>query len=131
MLWRFASTNDVTMMTVWMVDEARARADVRAAREQMRVFNAAAAKRFLADMKGNAKYDYARHAPAIEALIEKEAAVRAALGGSHSCATETGGSQLAATGVHAADATSCDPPSAARTACSFSMSASITGACFA
>ena len=80
-LWRFASTNDVTMMTVWMVDEARAGADVRAAREQMRVFNAAAARRFLADMKGNAKYDYAKHAPAIEALIEREGAVRAALGG--------------------------------------------------
>jgi len=80
-VWRFASTNDVTMMTVWMVDEARASADVRAAREQMRVFSAAAARRFLADMKGNAKYDYVKHAPAIEALIEKEQAVRAALGG--------------------------------------------------
>ena len=84
-LWRFASTNDVTMMTVWMVDEARAGADVRAAREQMRVFSAAAAKRFLADMKGNAKYDYAKYAPAIEALIEKEQSVRIALGGV--CAT--------------------------------------------
>ncbi|MBR0506864.1 MAG: hypothetical protein IJJ84_15800, partial [Kiritimatiellae bacterium] len=112
-IWRFASTNDVTMMTVWMVDEARAGADVRAAREQMRVFNAAAARRFLADMKGNAKYDYAKYAPAIEALIEKEQAVRAALGGSQLVATETGGSQPAATGVRAADATSCVPPAEA------------------
>ena len=87
-VWRFASTNDVTMMTVWMVDEARTGADVRAAREQMRVFSAAAAKRFLADMKGNTKYDYAKHAPAIEALIAKEHAVYAALGGSRSCASE-------------------------------------------
>ena len=96
-VWRFASTNDVTMMTVWMVDEARAGADVRAAREQMRVFNAAAAKRFLVDMKGNAKYDYAKYAPAIEALIEKEQSVRVALGGSRSCATETGGARSCAT----------------------------------
>ena len=96
-VWRFASTNDVTMMTVWMVDEARAGGDVRAAREQMRVFSAAAARRFLADMKGNAKYDYAKYAPAIEALIEKEQAVRAALGGSQLAATETGGSRSCAT----------------------------------
>ena len=84
-VWRFASTNDVTMMTVWMVDEARAGVDVRAAREQMRTFSAAAAKRFLADMKGNVKYDYAKYAPAIEALVEKEASVRTALGGA--CST--------------------------------------------
>ncbi len=108
-LWRFASTNDVTMMTVWMVDEARAGADVRAAREQMRVFNAAAARRFLADMKGNAKYDYAKHAPAIEALIAQEQAVRAALGGSRSCATETGGSRSCAT-EKVADAQERVPP---------------------
>ncbi|MBO7166813.1 MAG: hypothetical protein J6V88_04725, partial [Kiritimatiellae bacterium] len=52
----------------------------RSAAEQMMLFNSEAAKRFLADMKGNPKYDYAKYAPKIEALIAKENEVRATLG---------------------------------------------------
>ena len=78
-VWSFASTNEVSMMCA-RLDDGRENAALRSAREQMRVFSAAAAKRFLADMKGRKDYDYARHAPAIEKLIAQEDAVRAALG---------------------------------------------------
>lgn len=49
------------------------------AREQMRWFNAEAARRSLAALKRNPKFDFVRHAPAIEALIKEEARVRVAL----------------------------------------------------
>ena len=81
--WSFASTNEVSMMTVRLGDALEDPA-VRAAREQMRVFDAAAAKRFLADMKGTPGYDYAKNAPAIEALVAQEGAVRKALFGGRS-----------------------------------------------
>ena len=48
-------------------------------REQMRWFNADAARRALAHLKTQKGYAYARHAPAVEALVAREAAVRAAL----------------------------------------------------
>ena len=48
-------------------------------REQMRWFNADAARRSLAHLKARKGYDDAKHAPAVEALIAREAAVRAAL----------------------------------------------------
>ena len=78
-VWSFASTNEVSMMCV-RLDDGHEDAPLRSAREQMRVFSAAAAKRFLADMKGRKDYAYAQHAPAIEALIAREADVRTALG---------------------------------------------------
>ena len=77
-VWSFASTNETSMMSASLGDRQENRA-VRAAREQMRVFSAAAAKRFLADMKGRKDYAYAQHAPAVEALIAQEAAVRQTL----------------------------------------------------
>ena len=48
-------------------------------REQMRWFSADAARRSLAHLKARKGYDDAKHAPAVEALIAREAAVRAAL----------------------------------------------------
>ncbi len=57
---------------------AAAAAEVRAA-EQLRYFNADAARRCLADMKSNPGYDYAKWAPKVEALIAAEGDVRAAL----------------------------------------------------
>lgn len=78
-VWSFASTNEVSMMTVRVGDEVEDSA-VRAAREQMRVFNAAAARRFLADMRDRADYDFAAHSGAVEDLIRQETAVRSALG---------------------------------------------------
>ena len=48
-------------------------------REQMRWFSADAARRSLAHLKARKGYDHAKHAPAVEALIAREAAVRAAL----------------------------------------------------
>ena len=62
------------------LDDGSENARLRSAREQMKVFSAAAAKRFLADMKGRMDYDYARHAPAVETLVSREGEVRAALG---------------------------------------------------
>ena len=78
-VWSFASTNEMSMMCV-RVDDGRENAPLRAAREQMRVFSAAAAKRFLADMKGRKDYDCAGRAPAVEKLVAQEAEVRKALG---------------------------------------------------
>ncbi|MDO5318447.1 MAG: SUMF1/EgtB/PvdO family nonheme iron enzyme [bacterium] len=48
-------------------------------REQMRWFSADAARRSLAHLKAQQGYDYAKHASAVEALIAREDAVRAAL----------------------------------------------------
>ena len=51
----------------------------RRAAEQLRYFSASAARRCLADLKANPKYDYAKWAPKVEALIAAEGDVRAAL----------------------------------------------------
>ena len=55
-------------------------ADVWRAREQMALFKPEAARRAMADLKANPKYDWAKHNAAVETLIAKEEAVRAALG---------------------------------------------------
>ncbi len=52
---------------------------VRQAKEQMAWFNPDAAKRALADLKSNPKYDYAKYAPAIEKMISEHEAVKNAL----------------------------------------------------
>ena len=49
------------------------------AAEQLRYFSASAAQRGLADLKANPKYDYAKWAPKVEALIAAEGDVRAVL----------------------------------------------------
>ena len=49
------------------------------AAEQLRYFSASAARRGLADLKANPKYDYAKWAPKVEALIAAEGDVRAVL----------------------------------------------------
>ena len=54
-------------------------AAVRRAAEQMRYFSASAARRGLADLKANPKYDYGKWAPKVEALIAVEGDVRAVL----------------------------------------------------
>ena len=54
-------------------------AAVKRSAEQLRYFTADAARRCLADLKGNPKYDYGKWAPMVEALIEAEGDVRAAL----------------------------------------------------
>jgi len=61
----------------WAVPDAAA---VRRAKDQMRLFTADGARRVLADLKANPKYDRARWAPKIETLIARETAVRKALG---------------------------------------------------
>ena len=48
-------------------------------KEQLKRFDPAAAKRFLADMKGNPKYDYAKHAPAVDKLVNEIDRVKADL----------------------------------------------------
>ena len=55
-------------------------AAVRRAKEQLALFKPDAARRAMADLKSNPKYDWAKHNAAVEALIAKEAAARAALG---------------------------------------------------
>ena len=52
---------------------------VRQAREQLALVKPEAARRVLADLKGNPKYDYAKNAAAIEALLAKIDQVRADL----------------------------------------------------
>ena len=47
--------------------------------EQLRYFSASAARRGLADLKANPKYDYGKWAPKVEALIAAEGDVRAVL----------------------------------------------------
>ena len=54
-------------------------AAVRRAREQLARFTPEAARRAMADLKTNPKYDYAKHNPAVEALIERLDAVKTAL----------------------------------------------------
>ena len=49
---------------------------VRQAREQLALVKPDAARRALADLKGNPKYDYAKNAAAIEALLAKIDQVR-------------------------------------------------------
>ena len=49
------------------------------AAEQLRYFSAPAARRALADLKANPKYDYTKWAPKVEALIAAEGDVRAVL----------------------------------------------------
>ena len=56
-------------------------AAVRRAREQMALFKPEAARRAMADLKANPKYDWARHNAAVEALIAKREFVQAALAG--------------------------------------------------
>ena len=46
-------------------------ADVRRAKEQLALFKPEAARRAMADLKANPKYDWARHNAAVEALIAK------------------------------------------------------------
>ena len=46
-------------------------AAARAAKEQLAWFTPAAARRAMADLKTNSKYDYAKHNAAVEALIAK------------------------------------------------------------
>ena len=53
--------------------------EVSRAREQMRWFNPDAAKRSLAYLKEQKGFDYAKNAPAIEALVAREESVRKAL----------------------------------------------------
>jgi len=50
------------------------------AREQMRWFSAEGARRALAHLRKQGGYDFAKHAPAIETLLAREAAVRKVLG---------------------------------------------------
>ena len=78
--WSFCSTNEASMMSVCL-GTGHEDAAVRAAREQLQVFNPAAARRFLADMKKTPGYDYARHAPAVERVIADEGELRATLSG--------------------------------------------------
>jgi len=54
-------------------------AAMRRAKEQLALFKPDAARRAMADLKTNPKYDWERHAAAVEALIAKEKDVRAAL----------------------------------------------------
>ena len=56
-------------------------ADVRRAKEQLALFKPEAARRAMADLKANPKYDWAKHNAAVEALIAKADEVRAALAG--------------------------------------------------
>ncbi len=55
--------------------------DVRQAKEQMAWFNPDAAKRLLEDLKGNKKFDYAKHGAVIEKMIVDYKDVKAALEG--------------------------------------------------
>ena len=54
---------------------------VRRAKEQLLRFTPAAARRAMADLKSNPKYDYAKYNPAVEALIAKLDETKAALNG--------------------------------------------------
>jgi len=54
---------------------------VRRAKEQLLRFTPAAARRAMADLKTNPKYDYAKHNPAVEALIANLDATKKALDG--------------------------------------------------
>ena len=56
-------------------------AEVRRAREQLALFKPEAARRAMADLKANPKYDWAKHNAAVETLIAKEDEVCAALAG--------------------------------------------------
>ena len=56
-------------------------AEVRRAREQLALFKPEAARRAMADLKANPKYDWAKHNAAVETLIAKADEVRAALAG--------------------------------------------------
>ncbi len=55
--------------------------DVLQAKEQMAWFNPDAARRVLADLRGNPKFDYAKHGTVIERMIAGHAQVKAALAG--------------------------------------------------
>ena len=54
---------------------------VRQAREQLALFNPEAARRAMADLKSNPKYDWAKHNAAVEALIAKRDFAQEALAG--------------------------------------------------
>ena len=54
-------------------------AAVRRAKEQMALFKPEAARRAMADLKTNPRYEWAKHNAAVEALIAREKGVRAAL----------------------------------------------------
>ena len=56
-------------------------ATVRRAKEQLALFKPEAARRAMADLKSNPKYDWAKHNAAVEALIAKADEARAALAG--------------------------------------------------
>ena len=56
-------------------------ADVRRAKEQLALFKPEAARRAMADLKSNPKYDWAKHNAAVEALIAKREFVQTALAG--------------------------------------------------
>ena len=56
-------------------------AAVRRAKEQLALFKPEAARRAMADLKSNPKYDWAKHNAAVEALIAKADEARAALAG--------------------------------------------------
>ena len=55
-------------------------AAARRAREQLLRFTPEAARRAMADLKTNPKYDWAKHNPAVEALIAKLDSAKRALG---------------------------------------------------
>ena len=59
---------------------------MRQAREQLALVKPEAARRALADLKGNPKYDYAKHNPAVEALIARLDETKAALDGDDAAA---------------------------------------------
>ena len=64
-------------------------AAVRRAKEQLLRFTPAAARRAMADLKANPKYDYAKHNAAVEALIASLDETKAALNGSDAAAKAT------------------------------------------
>ena len=72
-----------TLWTFFLVSAALSLAaapdPVRQAREQLALVKPDAARRALADLKGNPKYDYAKNAAAVEALLAKIDQVRADL----------------------------------------------------
>ena len=69
------------IMAALAVSAAITEPSVLRTKEQLDRFSSDAAKRFLADMKGNPKYDYAKYAPAVEKLIAEIDEVKKALDG--------------------------------------------------